>query len=220
MWRGRAGEAHSIPPASSRTPGHCPAPAMRLVPRPGRRLQPLRRVSPATPVRSLAPSPAGEPPPISAGARLTCHAPSSGCGGARPAPRGGPRPMGRDGRSRVRSGPAAGHGDSRDTAPPAHPVRSLRALAAVHAGSRWPPGWSSYPRPSEGRMRRRRGGGQLVRGGPGGSMLSPQRGKGHRPAPCGCGRAGARARRREKTGGMLVTRKRTAQVRPHCGCPW
>lgn len=126
--------------------------------------------------------------------------------------------QGRSGR--VRSGPAAGHRDSRDTAPPAHPVRSLRALAAVHAGSRWPPGWSSHPRPSEGRMRRRRGGGQLMRGGPGGSMISLQRGKGHRPAPCGCGRAGARARRKEKTGGMLVTRKRTAQVRPHCGCPW
>lgn len=133
---------------------------------------------------------------ISAGARLTCHAPSGGCG-ARPAPRGDPRPMGRDGWSRVRSGPAAGHGDSRDAARPAHPARSLRALAEVHAGSRWPPGWSSHPRPSEGRMRRRRGGGLLGRGGPGRiDALPAERKRGDAPLPAAA--AGRRARLRKK----------------------
>ncbi|XP_031193843.1 uncharacterized protein LOC116068443 isoform X2 [Mastomys coucha] len=137
---------------------------MRLLPDPGRRLQPLRRrASPAAPVRSLAPSPASEPQGflLSAGARLTCQGPSGGCG-ARPAPRGGPRPMGRNGPSRVRGGPAAGHGHSRDAARPAHPARSLRALAAMHAGSRWLPGQSSHPRMSGETVRRRRDGGLLV----------------------------------------------------------
>jgi hypothetical protein len=115
---------------------------MRLVPGPGRRLQPLRRASPAAPVRSLAPSPPRAKLKDSGraqAARLTCQGPSGGCG-ARPASRGGPRPMGRDGGSRVRGGPAAGGTETQET-PPGRRIPS----APSERSPRCTPGAVGYP---------------------------------------------------------------------------
>ncbi|MEJ1282100.1 hypothetical protein NN561_013053 [Cricetulus griseus] len=132
VWRWPAAEAPSIPPASGRTPGRCPAPAMRLVLRPGRRLRPLRRASPATPLRSLAPSPEGEPPHQR---RCAPHL---------------PRSLRRLRRSACSSRWPAAHGQGRSEPGAQRPCRGARRL------KRRRPAGASHPLPQNARRSARR----------------------------------------------------------------